>query len=55
MRMVKGETPIEIMRGGHTAITEFWKDRERIKKAVSAVFVRGGGIEAWGGRVLLSY
>lgn len=43
MRMVKGETPVEIMRGGHTAITEFWKDRERIKKAVSAVFVRGGG------------
>ena len=42
MRMVKGETPVEIMRGGHTAITEFWKDRERIKKAVSAVFVRGG-------------
>ena len=41
MRMVKGETPVEIMRGGHTAITEFWKDRERIKKAVSAVFVRG--------------
>lgn len=23
MRMVKGETPVEIMRGGHTAITEF--------------------------------
>lgn len=55
IRAVKGETPVEIMRGGHTAITEFWKDRERIKKAVSAVFVRGGGIEAWGGRVLLSY
>lgn len=42
IRAVKGETPVEIMRGGHTAITEFWKDRERIKKAVSAVFVRGG-------------
>ena len=43
MRMVKGETPVEIMRGGHTAITEFWKDRERIKKAVSAVLRRGAG------------
>lgn len=41
MRVVKGETPVEIMRGGHTAIMEFWKDRERIKKAVSAAFVRG--------------
>lgn len=55
IRMAEGETPAEIMKGGHTAITEFWKDRERIKKAVSAVVVRGGGIEAWGGWILLSY
>lgn len=55
IRLAEGETPAEIMRGGHTAITEFWKDRERIRKAVSAVVVRGGGIEARGWWMLLNY
>ena len=47
VRMAEGETPIEIMRGGGTSITDFWKDRKRIRQEVAAAIgreERGGGI-----------
>lgn len=57
VRMAEGETPIEIMRGGGTSITDFWKDRKRIRQEVAAAIgreERGGVFDTWTSGLLLS-
>lgn len=58
VKLLEGKDHREITREDRVAVTEFWKDRKAIRAATTAVIRRescGGGIEAWGGRVLLSY